>query len=349
MFDVIFNGRVLQNGMNGIPRYAWEILLEFDKMLDNDLKMAIVIPKCNSKDIVSKFQNIPVIELPNRLLWDYVEAERYACNNKAIYVNFANKGGFYKKSIVTFHDIRLIDYECWKLNLKQIINKIKFWIMFTIACINDHNVVTVSNFSKKAISRFIDNKRITVIEPGWEHIRRIDEDPSIFDSYSYLNPHEYYLSIGSIAPHKNFKWIIDNAKKNPNEVYVIVGAVNRALWSDDTSSFVNNVKYIGFQSDERLKTLILNAKGFLFPSFYEGFGIPPLEALSLGTRTIVSDIEVMHEIFGPSVSYISPKDSNIILNRIKFKHARDKEILSYYSWKRSALKWKELIESMLKK
>ena len=80
-----------------------------------------------------------------------------------------------------------------------------------------------------------------------------------------------------------------------------------------------------------------NCKAFLFPSFYEGFGIPPLEAMSTGCPVIVSDIPVMHEIFGDSVHYINPNEPDVNIDKyIQASDDKTKSALCKYSWKDSA-------------
>ena len=97
------------------------------------------------------------------------------------------------------------------------------------------------------------------------------------------------------------------------------------------------MKLLGYVSDKEAKTLMRDCKAFLFPSIYEGFGIPPLEAMSAGCkRIIVSDTEVMHEIFGDSVEYI---DIDPINSSLDPGHISDvKKVLMQYSWESSAIK-----------
>ena len=83
--------------------------------------------------------------------------------------------------------------------------------------------------------------------------------------------------------------------------------------------------------------LMQNCKAFLFPSFYEGFGIPPLEAMSTGCQIVVSDIPVMHEIFGDSVHYIDPNSADIDLKELLAQPVSSTApILEKYSWEKSA-------------
>ena len=98
------------------------------------------------------------------------------------------------------------------------------------------------------------------------------------------------------------------------------------------------MKLIGYVSDEEAKTLMRDARAFLFPSFCEGFGMPPLEAMSAGVpRVIVSDIPVMHEIFIDNAIYINPNQYNYDLEQLVMDSNCDSEsVLCRFSWKESA-------------
>lgn len=89
-------------------------------------------------------------------------------------------------------------------------------------------------------------------------------------------------------------------------------------------------------------------KAYIMPSFYEGFGLPPLEAFALGKDVIVSDIPVMHEIFENEVTYINPYEYNFDFEDILVAKNREK-ILNKYSWKKSAEKLLEIILSTIEK
>lgn len=98
------------------------------------------------------------------------------------------------------------------------------------------------------------------------------------------------------------------------------------------------MKLIGYVKDEEAKTLMRDCEAFLFPVFYEGFGIPPMEALSAGAKEIiVSDIEVMHEVYENRAIYIDPYNYEYDFSElIKNKKERGNNPLAKYSWECSA-------------
>ena len=95
------------------------------------------------------------------------------------------------------------------------------------------------------------------------------------------------------------------------------------------------------------RVFLYNKAMFLcYPSDYEGFGIPPLEAMSVDTDCIVSDIPVHREVYNGAVHYINPREPDVDLDRIlgeKLSVSKE-EILNKYSWENSAVQWLQLIE-----
>ena len=127
--------------------------------------------------------------------------------------------------------------------------------------------------------------------------------------------------------------------------------------SDNMNEY-SNIEYIDDVSDNQLTKLYSNAKMLVFPSFYEGFGLPPLEAMSCGCPVIISDIPVLRELYENSALYINPcsveniknaisnllNDSNLSNSLVK----RGLEQSKKYSWKKSANQIIHLIEDVSK-
>jgi glycosyltransferase involved in cell wall biosynthesis len=99
------------------------------------------------------------------------------------------------------------------------------------------------------------------------------------------------------------------------------------------------VIFTGYLSDEEIKALMNHCKVFVQPSLCEGFGIPPMEAMSVGANCIVSNRASLPEVYLNSVWYIDPEDyDNINIDKIMQSSKNDNDvILNLYSWKKSAL------------
>ena len=103
---------------------------------------------------------------------------------------------------------------------------------------------------------------------------------------------------------------------------------------------MKNLVWCGYVSDEELKALYMSCKEFIYPSFYEGFGLPPLEAMGCGCEEIyISKTSCLPEIFEDSVIYINPnKIEKIFDKEVKIGKEKIKKVLEKYSWKKSSLK-----------
>ncbi|WP_081667984.1 glycosyltransferase family 4 protein [Butyrivibrio sp. WCD2001] len=170
----------------------------------------------------------------------------------------------------------------------------------------------------------------------------------------------YYLSVGSKNLHKNQKFIKKLAKKYPDRKFVVAGgSAARSFGSsgdmtiDDTENSVpagttpgkvpHNLILTGYISDEDLLTLYAYAHAFIFPSLYEGFGIPPMEAILSGVKHIaLADIPVLREIYTKGCYFFDPKNINAFdidtLNNEKDCITEEDRnfYIKTYSWKNSA-------------
>ena len=163
-----------------------------------------------------------------------------------------------------------------------------------------------------------------------------------FKNIKQINKNNFFYAMGSQYKHKNYAWIESVAEKNPNSQFVVAGKKVR----DGCITERRNIIYVGTVTDAESKSLMKNAKAFIQPSKYEGFGIPPLEALACNAKVIVSDIPVFHEIYGESVYYIDPDQYDVDLNELLMKKIQDnRAVLQKYTWKNAAKAWYKLLKS----
>ncbi|MGB6169002.1 MAG: glycosyltransferase family 1 protein [Geitlerinemataceae cyanobacterium] len=186
-------------------------------------------------------------------------------------------------------------------------------------------IITVSEHTKKDIQRFFDCRERpihVVYQPYRSDIFKpiaIDDRDRVKKIY---NLDRFVLSVGETRPYKNIRRLIEafSKIKVPDLTLAIVGKINKM---DETIAqfpqqlgIDDRVRFLGFVPDSELAALYSSAQAFVFPSLYEGFGIPPLEAMACGCPTLVSQVASLPEVCGCAAYYIDPLDVNSIAEGI---------------------------------
>ena len=341
-FKFIINGKFLGQKTTGVQRYAREIIRELDALVGPD-EIQIAIPR-DVKDI-PEYKNIKKIKVGKKanIFWEQVVFPLYAIKKKFITINLCNVAPLLSPGVVCIHDMKI------KAKPQYFSKKFLLWynILFFNASKRAKAIITVSNFSKNEIMKYyhVDSSKVFVVPNAWQHIERVSNADDTLKKYD-LKASNYFFSMSSLEPNKNFKWIAEVAKNNPAYTFCIAGSINKTVFREGLGfDCPDNMKLLGFISDSEAKTLMHNCKAFLFPSFYEGFGIPPLEALAAGAKCVaVSDIDVMHELFDESVGYINPYSYNFNPNLLVEKSTQS--TLSKFSWVKSAKQLLILLEKI---
>lgn len=333
---IIINGRFLTQGITGVQRFAHEIIRELDKIVKPG-KYKILVPK-NIIYNKLKYKNIEIEVCGNFVghLWEQLELPFYVKKYDGKLLNLCNTAPIINPGIVAIHDIQT------RVHPEFFSKRFALWynIMNKFNIKNSKKIITVSEFSKSEIVKYykIPKEKISVIYNGWQHMNRIKEDNSILNRLN-VKIEEYILGVSSMNPNKNFKYILELAKLHPEYRFVIVGKKNNDVFKDGSIEELKNLTWTGYVNDEELKSLYTNAKAFVFPSFYEGFGIPPLEAIACGCKNIfVSNTSCLPKIYLENVTYLEPNKVTVLF--VKKQKAKSKNILNKYSWKDSAEKVK---------
>lgn len=199
--------------------------------------------------------------------------------------------------ISTIHDVLFLDIP----NLTSRLGYVIRYLYLKQAIKRSKRIITVSQFSKHRIDHYFANQnRIVVAYNGIaQHVEsyKLKKTP-VFDF-------DYLLYVGNIKPHKGLKTLLrayESVRQcGDNRKLLIVGEKNNFKTSDLSlkikAEFVDDIIFTGRIEDEDLLNVMYHASLLVQPSIYEGFGIPPLEALYLGTPVIISDIPVFKEIY----------------------------------------------------
>ena len=306
----------LCDNFSGIERYALNISKELLK-LDDKNRYILIFKNCihNSFNVFKDRENIEfrIIMGKNKLIFNQIILPKCLYTIKAdkyIFLAFPNPILFRRKGIInTIHDLTAWDYpDTMKMDSK---------IYFKASIINAINVseriLTVSKFSRKRIIEKFNTDKIDIVYNGVSDVFLKAMDISDFKlkeetKNKYNLPQDYIMCLCTLEPRKNIELLI-KAYVELREEYKIkfkLVLVGRKGWKINNLLSKINIKHsddiiiTGFVDDEDLPQIYIGAKLFVFPSLYEGFGIPVLEAMSLGVPVISSDTSSLPEVLGDS-------------------------------------------------
>jgi glycosyltransferase involved in cell wall biosynthesis len=233
-----------------------------------------------------------------------------------------------KRRVITVHDV-------FHISGRSIFNPLQKLYMKTLydRCIRKADeIITVSEFSKSEIEKYFPHSRgkITVI-PFYtdrsnffilDKSARAEIKKQITANCGFDFSHPYILYVGNIKPHKNLLRLLEAFRQNHNrELYLLIvgereGFIGREKDFDKKIEGIPRIVFTGKISDEMIRGLYNLAEFFIFPSYYEGFGSPPLEAMACGAPIAASDIPVLREVCGGAVFYFDPYSVDSIARAI---------------------------------
>ena len=348
--------------MTGIERYASCITEEMLKQNVNNKYYLIfrneIYPIFN-QFIDDKKVIIKILSGNNKLLFYQWVLPRALNKIKAdiyLFLAFTSPVLLNKKSIFnTIHDMGAWD----SAQSMKVLQKIYWRTTYRVAAKNSKGIITVSEFSKGRIVDILNypEDKIKVI-PSAVYKRVIDLSSAKYSDIEkeYQLPSRYIMSLSTLEPRKNLKILLEAFVDIMDRVSYDLVLVGRKGWKiDDILQRYNaqsRIHITGFVADEHVAHIYKNAMCFVFPSLYEGFGLPPIEALSLGTPVVASNAASIPEVLRGQATYFnnnSKDELKVILLNLEDKIINmPSELDSYqtdnYKFDVSARKIVEFIE-----
>ncbi|EFI1494865.1 glycosyltransferase family 4 protein [Escherichia coli] len=327
--NILLDCRLISNRPTGISRYSEKMLEYYIDKYGMDNIHALVNQKSDKikcKQIVTTLKPFNIVHWLIFPLW-------LKKNNYHWIISFHYSGIAYRienvNSVITVHDLMFeLVPNFFNTTLKNLIGKLYYRIIVKKSIMNSDITISVSETTRNDILRLY--KKDSKIS-GEGIFLQAKSDESLLMKYN-LESNNYFLYIGNNRPHKNIDFLKKcfqdaKLKNNLNCKLVLVGHAGQ---SDD------DIIYPGILSDEQIVGLYRNAKAFVFPSKYEGFGLPILEALDNKCPVVASDIPAFREFSNSNITYFKLGDKAAladVFNRdYKFDDAEAQEVINRYSW-----------------
>ncbi|MDO7908393.1 glycosyltransferase family 1 protein [Paenibacillus sp. JX-17] len=317
---VYINGRFLTQSITGVQRYAFELIKSLDRMIDerdpalSPYEWIVLAPRGEIHDPGLQHIEIRQVGRFSGHVWEQLVLPFHTAGG--FLLNLCNTGPLLKRNQgVTLHDTAVyVVPESYSAAFK-----LWYKVLFRILGVTSKVILTCSENSKRQLMEFckIKDSKIHVIYHGKEHILRTHRDPDFLERKGLNKP--FVLAVSSMSPNKNFRSIVKAIEimGQPGFDIVIAGGTNPKVFKTPEAQLTDNVKYMGYVEDEELRTLYNEAAGFVFPSFYEGFGFPPLEAMACGCPVISSNAASLPEVCGDAVLYCDPNSPQDIADKIQ--------------------------------
>lgn len=346
---IYINGRFLTQKTTGAQRFAQEITKNIIKNYNNFI---VICPDNIINHKLAKELNAKVLKGFRGHLWEQITLRNYLKKNGSpILINLSFTAPlFYKKNIIAILDL-IYRFKDW------VSGPFHYYYSFLIPKLvtKSIHIFTISEFSKKDIVEHlrIDEKKVDIIYCGISD--------SFKKTYEKNNYGKYILGVSTINKRKNFNGLIHGfLKAEINDCkLLLVGSEDRKIYSNvELKKYKNlkNVIFTGYVSEKELVNIYSNAQMFIYPSFYEGFGLPPLEAMACGCPTAVSNVTSLPEVCGDASLYFNPNDFESIkdaiikiFNNNKIKNDlihKGYERVNLFDWEASSKKLVQIIEKL---
>lgn len=296
---IVVNARFLTQRTTGIQRFATEITRE---LLDLRSDVTLAVPKGPIDTAGLDPSRIVRVGRTRGHVWEQIDLPLFARRRRALLLNLASTGPIgYRPQISTHHDITWIRHpESFGRRFRAV-----YGLVVPRLIARSDALLTVSEFSRGEIARHfgVDPRRFTVIHNGAD---------ARFHPGEAAAGRPYLLAVSSPNAHKNFARMLSAferfAETHPDVELRVVGSQTNSFARQRYEDSPARVRFLGRIDDDELTTLYRGALAFVFPSLYEGFGIPPLEAQQCGCPVIAARAASMPEVLASSAVYVDPYD-----------------------------------------
>jgi len=318
MATLSVNGKFLSQTITGVQRYAGEIVRAWDEGLEEGwidrrhYRIRVIAPRTTIQPLTYKHIKVECGHTDGRF-WEQVELP-WRARGTMLFSPYAAAPVLKRRHGVTMHDAA----SAGAPQQYSVAFRAYCAVVFRILGRSCKPIFTVSEFSRQELNRHfsIPVESMTVVHPGCDHLLNVARDPGILER-SGLEKNKFVLGVSSQSVIKNFEGLSKawTMVARRGMKLAIAGRKHSRLFGSGNVAIDEGVVQLGYVSDGELRSLYENAALFVYPSFYEGFGLPPVEAMSCGCPVLVARSSSLPEACGDGAAYCDPADvSDIAAN-----------------------------------
>lgn len=341
MRELVVNARFLSQPITGVQRFAIEVSRE---LLKSEIPVRFLCPKNSIHHEIAEEFKAEKCGTLSGTAWEQIDLPRMLKKQKKpLLLNLANTGPLaYRNQALVLHDLAFLVHPEW------FSKKFVFWYRFLIPNLLQKAkiIFTVSEFSKNEITRFWPGieGRVFVAGNGLPGLNAGDE------AATNLPENPYILCVSGNNRRKNGESVMEamNLLNEPGLRLLMLGRRNENFRTPsrigNAPSMSPKIEFLEDVSDTQLASLYQHAEALVYPSSYEGFGLPPLEALSYNCPSILTDIPVFKEIYEGAALFIpDAKPEHIAKGIEQIRHesglketiiSRGKDVVERHSFKK---------------
>jgi glycosyltransferase involved in cell wall biosynthesis len=300
------NGKFFSQRITGTQRYARELLNQFDNLLCEERYQSLSIEIFVGRDANAlphfKRLQLRVVGRLKGTAWEQIELPHY-CKNRLLFTLSGGGPLRHGLNIATIHDAAVAAVPMGYAPTYRRWHRVLCKRMAHTAI----HIFANSHFSKSEIIKWYGGNagKISVSYLGSDHFSRLEADSSALKRFDLRKP--FIFAVSSHNPNKNFHRLVEAFRRfDKNGIQLVIAGGHDDRIYRNALKLPAGIRQLDYVTDAELKALYEGAACFVFPSLYEGFGLPPLEAMTTGCPIVVSRTTALAEIFTGAAVFCDP-------------------------------------------